>query len=946
MSTPNGTRPSIPSATYRFQFNKDWTFAQARGLVSYLRDLGISHVYASPYFLASPESTHGYDIADHNALNPVIGSRADYDAFVAALHEHGLGQIVDFVPNHMGIAGSLNSWWMDVLENGPISVYAPFFDIDWHPLKEELENKVLLPILGDQYGRVLEKGELKLEFEKGAFFLSYYATRLPLTPRSYGVILRRAIEGMHYMGDDPFFLELQSIVTAVEHLPTRTETERKKVSERAREKEIIKRRLERLCEDCPQCAEAVRLTVRALNGHAGDRHSFDALDEIIGAQPYRLSFWRVASEEINYRRFFDINNLAAIRMELPEVFDAAHQLIFELIKTGAVDGLRIDHVDGLWNPREYLEKLQERAAAMLPGSGGEKQCALYLLVEKILGPNEKLRPDWPVHGTTGYDFTNQVLALLVDAAAEQSFTETYARFTGEEVRFGDLVYHTKQLTMRLSLASEVNVLGHMLNRLSEENRWYRDFTLNALTTAVREVIACFPVYRTYLEPGRETSDDDRQVIGRAVAAAKRRNPGVEASVFDFLREILLMKFPENIDDAAREEHVRFVMKFQQCTSPIMAKGLEDTAFYIYNRLAALNEVGGEPQHFGGTPELFHKQNAVRRSDFPHAMLATSTHDTKRAEDTRARIAALSELPAQWRRTIQRWRTINRKHKREVDGELAPSANEEYLLYQTLLGSWPLHPRSREEHEAYIARIQDYMTKAIKEAKVNSSWIQPNEAWDAATRDFIAAILKYSRRSRFLKNFETFAEQIAQLGMVNSLSQTLLKLTAPGVPDIYQGCEMWDFSLVDPDNRRPVDYAARKSALASLAEDAPPAKELLAHWRDGRIKLSLVQTLLRLRRENFDLFAKGDYAPLSASGAFAESVFAFARRFENRTLVVIAPRLTAKVGFPPIAEAWRDTTLELPFGGENLRDVFTGREWNPALAESLRELPFAAFLTRE
>lgn len=938
MNTPR-SRPDIPSATYRLQFHKGWTFQQARALAPYLRELGVSHVYASPFFLAGAESTHGYDVADHNALNPVVGSRGDFDAFVSALHENGLGQIVDFVPNHMGIAEALNGWWMDVLENGPASAHAPFFDIDWHPLKEELENKVLLPILGDQYGRVLEKGELKLAFENGAFFLTYFSTRLPLTPRSYPAVLRRAMDAMHYMSDDPFFLELQSIITSAEHLPARTETEPEKVAERAREKEIIKRRLERVCADCAQCAEAIRQTVHQLSGRPGDRHSFDALDAIIGAQPYRLSFWRVASEEINYRRFFDINSLAAIRMELPEVFDAAHRLIFELIKSDAVQGLRIDHVDGLWNPREYLEKLQARAAETL-STGGDGRCSLYLLVEKILGPGEKLRPEWPVHGTTGYDFTNQVLALLVDKSAEKSFTETYARFTGNGTRFADLVYRTKQLTMRLSLASEVNVLGHMLNRLSEQNRWYRDFTLNALTTAVREVIACFPVYRTYLEPGRETSEDDRQVIGRAVSAAKRRNPGIEASVFDFLREMLLMKFPENIDDAAREEHVRFVMKFQQCTGPITAKGLEDTAFYIYNRLAALNEVGGEPQHFGGTPELFHKQNAARRSDFPHAMLATSTHDTKRAEDTRARMAALSELPSQWRRSIQRWRTINRKHKTEIDGESAPDANEEYLIYQTLLGSWPLTPRSREEHESYVARIQDYMTKAVKEAKINSSWIQPNEAWDVATREFIASILKYSRRSRFLKNFETFAEQIAQLGMVNSLSQALLKFTVPGVPDIYQGCEMWDFSLVDPDNRRPVDYAARQEALSSLS-DASPA-DLLHNWRDGRIKLFLTQKLLRFRRENFGLFAKGDYAPLAAGGAFAESVFAFARRFENRALIVIAPRLTAKIGFPPIGDAWRDTALEPPFDGENLRDIFTGRAWSSLLAESLRELPFAAF----
>ncbi len=927
--------PDIPSATYRLQFNKDFTFAQARKLIPYLHELGISHLYASPYFQASPDSPHGYDICNHNELNPAIGSRAEYDAMVAALHEHGMRQIVDFVPNHMGIAEPLNKWWMDVLENGPSSRYAPFFDIDWHPLMEELENKVLLPILGDQYGRILEKGDLKLIFEQGAFFLTYFAAKLPLTPRSYGAILSRAIDKMsgRYATQD-FFLELQSILTAAEHLPRRTDVEEDKVLERAREKEMVKKRLERLCNECPQVATAIDETLHEFAGQPGNARSFDALDALIDAQPYRLSFWRVAAEEINYRRFFDINTLAALRMELPEVFDAAHVLIFELLKSGAVSGLRIDHVDGLLNPREYLEKLQIAFAERADTAATEQP--LYLLVEKILLGDERLRADWPVHGTTGYDFTNQLISLFVDRAAERSFTETYHKFIGGSVNFGDLVYQKKQLTMQLSLASEINVLGHMLNRLSERNRWYRDFTLGALTTAVREVIACFPVYRTYLEPGRETSDAGRKVLSTAVAAAKRRNAGIETSIFDFLHEILLMKFPANIDDEARAEHQRFVMKFQQCTGPIMAKGLEDTAFYIYNRLVALNEVGGEPQHFGASRETLHQQNAARQKDFPHAMLATSTHDTKRSEDVRARLAALSEIPAEWRRALVRWRSLNRRHAAEVGGESAPDANEEYLLYQTLLGTWPFDGKP-DEH--YIPRIQDYMTKAIKEAKVNSSWIQPNEAWDDAVRNFIAKILDPSRRNRFIENFAPLAEKLAQLGAVNSLSQTLIKLTAPGVPDIYQGMETWDFSLVDPDNRRPVDYDLRARQLESFKDGASPA-ELLQQWTDGRIKSFLTQKVLQFRRENFALFAHGDYVPVESTGAFAENVFAFTRRHENRTLLVIAPRLTARIGFPPVGELWRDTAVN--FQGENLRDIFTGNAFKPALAEALRELPFAAF----
>jgi len=929
------TYPDIPSATYRFQFNKDFTFAMAGALADYLRELGISHVYASPYFKASPGSTHGYDITDHNSLNPEVGTREEYEAYVAALKQNGLGQIVDFVPNHMGI-GTLNPYWMDVLENGRGSRYAAYFDIDWHPLKEELAEKVLLPILGDQYGRVLEKGDLKLNFEQGCFFLTYFETRLPVNPRSYGSVLKKTLELDGLPPEDEGGIELQSIITATEHLPHRFETTPEKVAERSREKEVIKKRLERLCQEHISLAEAIAAAVRFYNGTPGDGHSFDTLDLLIGEQAYRLSFWRVAAEEINYRRFFDINTLAAIRMELPEVFEGTHRLIFELLKSGAVTGLRIDHVDGLWNPREYMEQLQARFTEFTgaPGSGKD----LYLLVEKILMSGEKLPPQWPVYGTTGYDFTNQITELLVDRSAEKTFTEIYQKFIEANPRFADLVYQKKQLIMQLSLASEVHVLAHMLNRLSERNRWYRDFTLNALATAVREVIACFPVYRTYAEPGREMGDYDRQVIERAVRAARRRNPGMEASIFQFLRDTLMLRFPENIDEADRAEHLRFVMKFQQCTGPITAKGIEDTAFYIYNRLAALNEVGGEPNQFGVAPEVFHRQNAARLADFPHAMLATSTHDTKRGEDVRARLAAISEIPDIWRRAVQRFRTVNRKHKRDADGEQAPDANEEYLIYQTLAGAWPMVGELTEE---FTKRIQEYMTKAIKEAKINSSWIQPNEHWDNAVREFIADILGAAKRNTFPGLFAPLADQLAQLGAVNSLSQTLVKLTAPGVPDIYQGNEMWDLSLVDPDNRRPVDYEARRQSLAGLSGVSPQA--LLTHWRDGRIKLFLISKLLQFRRDHFDLFAKGDYLPIQSTGPFAESAFAYARRHENQTLLIIAPRLSSRIGFPPIGDLWQDTALDFQ-PAHPLQDLFTGRPFSPSVAEALSVIPFAAFVT--
>src|SRR5438045_2531924 len=601
--------PRIPTSTYRLQFNRQFTFAQAREIVPYLDALGVSDCYASPYFQARAESLHGYDITDHNKLNAAIGSRADYEAWIADLHKHGMGQIVDFVPNHMGIGEPLNQWWMDVLENGPSSTYAPFFDIDWKPLKADLEDKVLLPILGDQYGRVLERGELQVRFESGAFYLHYYDHECPTEPGRYRHILEIALEKLAPFKNEDFYAEFQSIITALEYLPRRTETDPERIAERTREKEIIKRRLERRCQEASQVQAAVMQAVAEINGTPGDPRSFDALDSLLNDQSYRLAFWRVAAEEINYRRFFDVNDLAAIRMELPEVFDATHRLLLDLIRGGAVTGVRVDHPDGLYLPREYFEKLQRRCAAALGIPLPTDGRAIYLLVEKVLSGSETLRKDWPVHGATGYEFGKLVAGLLVDASSEQGITKTFQRFIGHSMHFGHLVYAKKRLVMLLSLANDVNVLGDMLDRLSEKNRWYRDFTLDALARAVRETIACFPVNRTYVAPGQSVSEADRDVIERAVTSARRRNPAIEDSVFSFLQDILLVRFPENLDDEARAEHAHFVLKFQQCTGPIMAKGLEDTAFYIYNRLAALNEVGVEPQQFGTSVEVLHESNA-------------------------------------------------------------------------------------------------------------------------------------------------------------------------------------------------------------------------------------------------------------------------------------------------------------------------------------------------
>src|SRR6266699_3428682 len=942
------TNVRIPTATYRLQFNKNFTFRQAREIVAYLHHLGISDAYASPYFQAGAESLHGYDITDHNKFNAAIGSREDYEAWVAELHAHGMGQIVDFVPNHMGINDPQNVWWQDVLENGPSSLYAPYFDIDWRPLKTDLHDKVLLPILGDQYGRVLERGELRVRFDGGSFSLTYFDHVFPIAPGTYRYILELALENLAEFRDEDFYAEFQSIRTALEYLPRRTETNPGRIKERAREKEIIKKRLERRCAEAPQVQRAIEKAVETINGHVGDPRSFDRLDELLNAQSYRLAFWRVAAEEINYRRFFDVNDLAAIRVELPKVFDAVHRLALDLVSIGAVTGLRIDHPDGLYLPREYFEKLQQRCAKALGIALPQDGRAIYMLAEKILTGSETLRKDWLVHGTTGYNFANQVGQLLVDSSAETAITKTFHRFIGHSMPFGHLLYAKKLQVMKLALANDVDVLGNMVDRLSEQNRWYRDFTLEALARAVRETIACFPVYRTYLAPGRPVSDEDRQVVERAVAAAKRRNPVIEESVFNFVRDLLLFRFPENLDEDARAAHTHFVLKFQQATGPIMAKGVEDTAFYIYNRLAALNEVGGEPQQFGLSVDAFHERNLDRQRDWPATLLATSTHDTKRSEDVRARMIAISEMPELWRRSLQRWRTVNRRWKKDVNESEAPDPDEEYMLYQTLLGTWPIQDSGEPEGAApadYIGRIQVYMGKALHEAKLNTSWIQPNEEWDAAMRDFIAKILDSSPRNKFLPVFLPVAQEIARLGAINSFTQTLLKLTSPGVPDIYQGNEILDYSLVDPDNRRPVDYKRRRELLEALPAATPD--ELIRSWPDGRIKMFLTQRVLQFRREHANLFHRGEYLPLGANGTFAECCVSFVRELAGKWIVVVAPRLSSHIGFPPTGERWKDTTIEFPetLSLDGAHDLFTCRPIHHhgrrvSVGDALSTLPFA------
>ncbi|HZO24871.1 MAG TPA: malto-oligosyltrehalose synthase [Chloroflexota bacterium] len=958
----------VPGATYRFQFNHLFTFKDALKLVPYLDELGITDLYASPFLKAGPDSLHGYDVSNHNEINPAIGSEADYAELADALRERGMSQLLDVVPNHMGVGSNVNEWWNDVLENGPISAHAPYFDVDWAPLQPELRNKVLLPILGDQYGRVLENGELQLAFRDGAFFLQYYEHILPIAPSTYATILNVPCDRLAQVrpADDDGLVELQSILTAISHLPTHDEPSPEGIAEHNREKDVVKRRLNALVLADREILDEVELEVGRLNGRVGDSRSFDALDAILNAQAYRLSYWRVASEEINYRRFFDVNTLAALRIENPAVFDATHRLIFSLLRQEQAHGLRIDHPDGLLDPAEYFQRLQAEYQAQLatdsadsvdepPGNGRSprhqnpkprtQNPSLYVVVEKILAKDEPLPEDWAVHGTTGYDFMTAVGGIFVDASQRRRFDDLYARFMGRRLDFQDLVYESKRRIMALSLASEINVLAWQLNILSERDRRFRDFTLYALRDALREVIACFPVYRTYIT-GKPVSERDRSQIEIATAWARRRNPAGEGSIFQFIRDVLLLDALDSEDQAGQELQLKFVQKVQQTTGPVTAKAVEDTAFYIYNRLVSLNEVGGEPETFGVSVPAFHRLNAERLQRWPHSLLSTSTHDTKRSEDVRSRISAISELPREWASALTRWSRLNRRHRQEVNGGTAPSRNDEYLLYQVLLGAWPFEELDADGRAAFTARIQEYMAKATKEAKVHTSWINPNEGYDTAIQQFVGAILDPKRSTPFLTDFARFQRTIAPVGAVNSLGQTLLKLTVPGVPDTYQGNELWDLSLVDPDNRRPVDYRLRKRLLGTLQRALDPqdptpknqnlARRLIDHWTDGRVKLFVTWQALRFRREHPELFQHGAYLPLSVAGPLEEHLIAFVRELDDDQIVVAAPRLVARLlqDGPDASQpgplrfragVWDETALLLPDRpGKRYRNLFTGQ----------------------
>ncbi len=941
-----------PHSTYRVQLHAGFTFADAERVVPYLKDLGIGDFYASPIFEARPGSMHGYDVTRHDRVNPELGGEQGFARLSARLREAGMGLLLDIVPNHMGV-GNDSLWWQDVLENGRASEYARYFDIDWNPLNPDMKDKLLLPILGCHYGEELETKRIQVVAEDGRLRARYYDHLIPLAPRSLPTLFPE--EDLDEFGVPQFFRDL---LRDTAHIPPHETTD----------PALAQQRREQLSELRPRLRQAllrsemqpvVSRALERINGVEGAPRSFDRLHDLLEQQPWRLAYWRVSAEEINYRRFFDINDLVGLRMEQGEVFAATHGLIRRLLARGQVNGLRIDHCDGMFDPRQYLIRLQLLyIASQCGGESAQEPAApdgieveirdslrrydwsavhgpLYVVVEKILGPKESLPHEWPVQGTSGYDFVYFGNQIFIRRENEDRFTDFYTRVTGRFEHPEDIVYRSKLNVMRNALSSEVYVLSTLLSRLASANRRARDFTDDLLETAIRETIACFAVYRTYIDERGQYMEHDRAFIRQAISRAKQRNREMDASVFDFLENTLLLhgRSGEEID----RQELYFALKFQQLTGPVMARGVEDTTFYVYNRFISSNDVGSSADAFGIEPELFHDANRERLRRTPDAMLATSTHDTKRSEDVRNRLNVISEMTWQWPAYVRRWTRMNARFRRTLeDGRVAPDPNEEYFLYQTLAGAWPWEMKSAGDRRQFLERVQQYMTKALSEAKVNLSWTNPNPAYVDAVHDFIRGIVLPDARggeSRFVQTLSEILPELKLFGAVNSLAQVVLKVASPGVPDFYQGTEMWDLSLVDPDNRRPVDYEIRRSALHALGELARSqgewavCRDVLSGLASGRVKLWTVHRALQLRNRLPEAFRRGQYVTVEVTKEFAPHVVAFTR---GRSVVAAVPRFAYTLmggrARLPLGSAWGRGELIVPeMAARSIENIFTGEQ---------------------
>lgn len=918
-----------PSATYRLQFNKDFRFSDACRILDYLNELGISDIYGSPVLVSRKGSGHGYDVTDPTRINPELGSEEEFQALQNELQKRGMGLVLDIVPNHMA-ANMENAWWMDVLENGPQSAYAAFFDIDWHPAARSLDGKILLPVLGRPFGEALDSGELKLTFQDGKFFLQHYDSFFPIAPHSYYGILNRGIDRLkEKLGEDsPAYQDYSGILAAFSNLTNADRRSGESAADRRLRFEAARDRLSTLVRSNKDIADFVEENLRTFNGNRNDPASVGDLQRLLNEQYYTLAYWQNVNESINYRRFFTIADLVGVRVEDPVVFEATHGHLFRLISTGPFTGLRIDHIDGLRDPYAYLTRLQERLS---PKDSAGPPPKAYVLVEKILARGESLASDWPVSGTTGYDYLNQANGVFVHPQGAAQLEQIYSAFIGRHQDFSEVLYQKKKLVMSTLLGVEMRSLGRQLAELAAQDRYARELSRGQLIETLVEVTASLSVYRTYIR-NMELPEHAVQYIGEALERARKRAPHLNPACFDFVREVLLLQNLPHVLPDQREARLAFVMRWQQVTGPIVAKGMEDTALYVYHPLLSLNEVGGDPEpaHASSREEFFSFLQ-TRRLDRPHSLNATTTHDAKRSEGMRARINVLSEMAGEWQSRLQLWAKQNARHKQEVDGRPTPDRNEEYFLYQTLLGVWPLQD---EACETLAKRLQDYLVKATREAMVHTRWTRPNQKHEDALQEFVAKVLSPEAED-FLRDFRPFQHKIAYFGMTNSLSQVLLKIASPGAADFYQGSELWDFRLVDPDNRGPVDFSRRIKMLDDIermgsSDREKLVRELVDHWHDGAINLYLIQTALCYRRENLTLFLEGEFLPLQSGGARSQHVVCLLRRHTGKEVLVVVPRWLSQISESSAngrsVPDWHDTAIKLPPGSPSAwNNVLTGEK---------------------
>lgn len=953
--------PRIPVSTYRLQLHRNFTFADAIEICDYLKLLGISDVYTSPILQAKKDSSHCYDVIDHGHLNSEIGGMAGLDALSSKLRRDNMGLLVDIVPNHMS-TDLHNSLWYDVLEYGVRSEYSSFFDIYWFDKAENSESRITLPILGDQYRKVLTSEQLNLIFDDTKLrpkLELYSSQRLPLSTRSYNFFLNEVEKNVKKQGIRRKELDnLHKIMASFEALSEDNHANKVSKSQFHSKAESTIRQLGSLYESSASLRSAVQQTVKDFNQTKNPNKRYRKVRELLALQNYKICYWRSPEGIPNYRRFFYINDLVAIRAEDPAVFSESHQLLFDLITDGKITGLRVDHIDGLRDPAEYLRRLQRKFLKALQSNKKAPEIPLYVTVEKILAENERLPSRWSAFGTTGYDFSRDVGSLYIDSVHKDAIINSYKRFTGCAKDFKQVAYESKKKIIERYMRQEINRLSSRLWGISRRTKAYRAITLESIRIALEEVVANFPVYRTYLSPrSKAISFQDSSYLQQAFNDTLSSCKTVSHHTIELLQKIMTLQI---LDSENRSEITEFIMRFQQITAPIVAKGIEDTAFYRYNPIISLNEVGGDPDQFGISTEQFHSRNITRLRDFPQSMLNTSTHDSKRSEDARSRISVLSEIPEEWFSVVKKWSMLNKSKLRLEGGRMIPDKNDEYLFYQALIGCWPFGKLDHKEHATIVERMVSYMKKASKEAKLNTSWIDPDRSYDEGLESYVRSVLDRETNSQFLASFLGFFKKISYFGMLNSLSQQVLKLTSPGVPDIYQGNELWDFSLVDPDNRRPVDFRARKEKLNWLVTMIRKrgmfelSSKLLANWQDGALKMSVIHAILSYRREHFELFATGKYFPLRVNGQCNSNVVSFMRSYKGKRCVVIVPLLFTRLteqGSPPVGtEVWGDTCVEIPVpGGTEFRNLFTnelvqtrkaGGTSSLSLSEVYAKFPFA------